>query len=95
MTSKCGIGYEKFKQKLVEKLNEYFRGTSISDEKEEKIKIQLENEKITLNIPFKWIEEIYYSSVDGERAAKMIINLSEENFIEELKRRIRKNKNVD
>ena len=95
MTSKCGIEYEKFKQKLVEKLNEYFRGTSISDEKEEEIKIQLESEKITLNIPFSWLEEAYSLSTDEERTIKNIVNLSEENFVEELKKRIRKNKNVD
>lgn len=93
--SSTGIEYEKFKERLVEKLNEYFSGTSISDEKEEKIKIQLEKEKTTLNIPFRWIEEIYYSSVDSERATKMIIKSSEENFMEEFKRRIRKNKDVD
>ena len=107
--SKCGIEYEKFKVRLVEKLNKYFNGTSILDEEEEKIKIQMKNEKIVLIIPFDKIEEAYnstegYTGIMGledkeTKTIETIINLSEErlleHFMEEFIRRIRKDKNVD
>lgn len=95
--SRCGMNYEKFKVRLVEKLNEH--------DKETKLRIRLENEKITLDIPLDKIEEIYdctaasyensfFEANITELASDTIIRLSEEKILKEFKGRIRKNKNV-
>ena len=104
--SRCGMDYGNFKVRLVEKLNEHFNGTSEISEKETKLKIRLENEKIMLDIPLDKIEEIYdctamshensfFEANITELASDTIIRLSEERILKEFKGRIRKNKNAD